>query len=155
MCHLISQQRRKKESHKNNYFKYGQTLLYDSTELDVHCLVTGSYYTAKTQYRKFETNIPRKGTARLQSQILHSCFCERFIYSPDRSTYSAAGKQMDRTWEYIYGDRSQPYECENWAEGAQFLCWEYINPNFFAVQPNTVTDDDNLQIASFTTNVEP
>ncbi len=27
-----------------------------------------------------------------QSQFLHSCFCERFIYSQDRSTYSAAGK---------------------------------------------------------------
>jgi hypothetical protein len=27
--------------------------------------------TAKTQYQKLETNIPRKGTARLQSQLLH------------------------------------------------------------------------------------
>jgi hypothetical protein len=35
--------------------------------------------TAKTQYRKFEKNIPRKGIARPQSQFLHSCFCERFI----------------------------------------------------------------------------
>jgi hypothetical protein len=48
--------------------------------------------TAKTQYRKFETNILRKETARLQSHFLHSCLCERFIYSPDRSAYSAAGK---------------------------------------------------------------
>ncbi len=45
---------------------------------------------AKTQYRKIETNMPRKETARLQSQFLHSCFCERFIYSSDRSAYSAA-----------------------------------------------------------------
>ncbi len=36
--------------------------------------------TAKTQYRKFETNIPRKGTARPQSQFPHSCVCERFIF---------------------------------------------------------------------------
>ncbi len=36
-------------------------------------------HTAKTQYQKFETIIPRKGTARQQSQFLHSCFCERFI----------------------------------------------------------------------------
>jgi hypothetical protein len=32
-----------------------------------------SYHTAKTQYRKFETNLPRKGTARPQSHFLHSC----------------------------------------------------------------------------------
>ncbi len=49
-------------------------------------------HTAKTQYRKFETNFPRKGSAQLQSQFLHSCFCKRFIYSPDLSAYSAAGK---------------------------------------------------------------
>ncbi len=43
--------------------------------------------TSKTRLRKFETNIPRKGTARPQSQFLqflHSCFCERTIYSPHR-----------------------------------------------------------------------
>ncbi len=32
---------------------------------------------AKTQYRKFETNIPRKGIGRRQSQFPHSCVCER------------------------------------------------------------------------------
>ncbi len=53
-------------------------------------------HTAKTQYRKFETNIPRKGIARAQSQFPHSCVCERFIYSHDRSAYSAAGKYVDR-----------------------------------------------------------
>ncbi len=36
--------------------------------------------TAKTQYRKFETKIPRKGIARPQSQFPHSCVCERFIH---------------------------------------------------------------------------
>jgi hypothetical protein len=51
-----------------------------------------AYYTAKTQYRKFETNIPRKGTGQPQAQFLHSCFCERFIYSHDQSAYSAARK---------------------------------------------------------------
>ncbi len=48
--------------------------------------------TAKTVYRKFETNIPRNETARPQAQFLHECFCERFIYSHDRSAYSAPGK---------------------------------------------------------------
>jgi hypothetical protein len=37
-------------------------------------------YTAKTHYRKFVTNIPRKGIERLQSQFPHSCVCERFIH---------------------------------------------------------------------------
>jgi hypothetical protein len=44
-----------------------------------------SSYTAMTQYRKFETNIPRKGIARPQPQFPHSCVCDRFIFSQDRS----------------------------------------------------------------------
>jgi hypothetical protein len=47
--------------------------------------------TAMTQYRKFETNISRKGIARPQFQFQHSCVCERFMYSHDRSAYSTAG----------------------------------------------------------------
>jgi hypothetical protein len=47
-------------------------------------------YTAKSQYRKFETNVPRKGIARPQSQFPHSCLCERFLYSHDWSAYYAA-----------------------------------------------------------------
>ncbi len=91
-------------------------------------------YIAKTQYRKFKTNIPRKGTVRLQSQILHSCFCEPFIYSSDRSAYSAAGKYVGRTWENI--NRSQTHECGNWNRGRanpflgihkfKFLCCVYF-----------------------------
>ncbi len=51
------------------------------------------FYTAKRQYRKLEKNIPRKGTARPQSQFLHSWFCERFISIPTiGSAYYAAGK---------------------------------------------------------------
>ncbi len=37
--------------------------------------------TAKNQYRKLETNIPRKGISRPMSQFPQSCVCERFIYS--------------------------------------------------------------------------
>jgi hypothetical protein len=33
---------------------------------------------------KFETYIPRNETVRPRSQFLHSCTCERFIYSHDR-----------------------------------------------------------------------
>ncbi len=77
---------------------------------------------AKTQYWKFETNIPRKGTARPQSQFPHSCVCERFIYSHDRSaSYSAAGKYVERSWDYI--NRSQTHECGNrdWGVAIPFL----------------------------------
>ncbi len=33
-------------------------------------------YTAKTKYRNFEANIPRKGISGSQSQFPHSCVCE-------------------------------------------------------------------------------
>jgi hypothetical protein len=39
------------------------------------------------------------------SQFSHSCICEQFIYSHDRST-------TDRSKEYI--NRSQIHECRNW-----------------------------------------
>jgi hypothetical protein len=48
-------------------------------------------YTAKTKYRNFETNIPRKGISGSQSQFPQSCVCEWFIYSHDWSAYSAGG----------------------------------------------------------------
>ncbi len=72
-------------------------------------------YTAKNQYRTFETHIPRKGTARPQSQFPHSRVCEQFLYSHDRSAYSAAGKYADRSWGYI--NRSQAHECGLWKLG--------------------------------------
>jgi hypothetical protein len=59
------------------YFFFGPyTVLYLSrVNSDPGC-------TAKTQYRKFETNISRKRIARLQSQFPHSCVCcERYMYS--------------------------------------------------------------------------
>ncbi len=49
------------------------------------------------------------------SQFLHSYICERFIHFQDRSAYSAAGKYVDRSWEYI--NHSQTHECENWEWG--------------------------------------
>jgi hypothetical protein len=67
-------------------------------------LKIGPVYTArKNQYRKFETNIPREGIARPQSQFPHSCICERFIYCHDRSAYSAA-----------WNTRNVECECGNW-----------------------------------------
>ncbi len=43
-------------------------------------------------FQKRNLCIPRKGIARPQSQFLHSCVCERYVYSQDRSTYLAAAK---------------------------------------------------------------
>ncbi len=68
--------------------------------------------TAKTQYRKFEINIPREGIARPESQFPHSCVCKLFQYSTDLSANSAAEKYVDRSREYI--NRSQTHECGNW-----------------------------------------
>ncbi len=65
--------------------------------------------TAKTQNRKFETKTPRKGIARRRSQIPHSCVCERFIYSQNRSAYSATGKYVD--WSCGLSSFSVPIEC--------------------------------------------
>jgi hypothetical protein len=42
---------------------------------------------AHALYRKSNLCIPGKGLALPKSQILHSCVCERFIYSQEWSTY--------------------------------------------------------------------
>ncbi len=66
------------------------------------CRFRPSSCTARTQYRKFGKKIPRKGIVRSQYQFPHSCVCERFIYSQDRSTYSATGKCVDRLGNTLY-----------------------------------------------------
>ncbi len=40
------------------------------------------------------------GIVRPQAQFPHSCVCEQFIYSQDRSTYLAAAQLTDRSWNY-------------------------------------------------------
>ncbi len=70
-----------------------------------------------------------QGIARPQSQFPHSGVCERFIYSHDRSAYSAAGNTyVDRSWEYI-----NRLHVEIGTEAAQFPVKEYINGIFVAV----------------------
>ena len=59
-------------------------------------ILTSSSGTAKTQYRKFETNILRKGIARPQSQFPHSCVCERSIYIFPRKARLQQNKQTDQ-----------------------------------------------------------
>jgi hypothetical protein len=74
------------------------------------------YHTSNALYRKFETNIPRNETAQPCSQFLHSCICERFIYSLDQSANPIQqNRQTYRLWEYI--NRSQIHECRNWKRG--------------------------------------
>jgi hypothetical protein len=60
---------------------------------------------------------------------IHVSVSDIFSYSHDLSAYSAAGKYVNWSWDII--NRSQTYECVNWAE--QFLFWEYINGIFVAV----------------------
>jgi hypothetical protein len=51
---------------------------------------------AATPQRKSPLCIPFLGIARPQSQFPHSCVCERFIYSQDRSTYfPQQNRQLD------------------------------------------------------------
>jgi hypothetical protein len=57
-----------------------------------------------TLYRKSDLCIPRNDTARPRFQFLHSCICERFIHSQDRSAYLAAQFHF---WEYI--NRNQTF----------------------------------------------
>ena len=80
--------------------------------------------TAKNQFRKLETNIPRQGIVRPQSHFPHSCVCERFIYFHDRSAYSAAGNM----W---IAHRHMNVKIRT--EVAQFPEKEYINGIYVAV----------------------
>jgi hypothetical protein len=82
-----------------------------------------STHTAKNQYRKFEPNIPRKGFARPESQFPHSCVCELFIYSHDRSALSAEGNMWTDPGN-ICINRPQTHECiEIGTEAMQFPEW--------------------------------
>ncbi len=63
---------------------------------------------------------------------IHSCICEQFIYSHDRSTYFDA-----ESWEYI--NCSQIHECRNWEWGLAVSFHGIFVSNFrysvFAVLP--------------------
>jgi len=69
----------------------------------VHC---------KDKITKSPNKYSLKKNCRPQSQFSHSCVYARFIYSHKRSAFSAAGKYVDRSWEYI--NLSQTHECGIW-----------------------------------------
>jgi hypothetical protein len=68
------------------------------------------------------------GIAWPQSKFPHSCVCERFIYSQDRSTYFPSA---DRSWKYM--NLSQIYECRNW-ETEQYNSVLEIKVSFLGIR---------------------
>jgi hypothetical protein len=93
---------------------YGQHL-YCKNGLTVigKCPATSSMYrgafcdlltlTAKTQYQEFEPNIPRKGTARPQSQFLYIHVSVSDLYSPTIGLpiLLQGNRWTGRSWKYI------------------------------------------------------
>ncbi len=71
----------------------------------------GAFSTAKTQYRKFETNIPRKGIARpqSQSQFPYSCALSD-LYIP---TIGLPILLQENMWIPVE-KRSKTHECGIW-----------------------------------------
>ncbi len=58
-------------------------------------------HTAKIQYRKFETNIPRKGIARPVTVFTFMCLWAIYIFPTIDLPILLQRKYVDRSWEYI------------------------------------------------------
>jgi hypothetical protein len=71
--------------------------------------------TAKTQYRKYKYSQKRNCGASVPISTYMCLWAIYSLYSHNRPAYSAAGKYVDRSWEYI--NRSQTHECGNWDWG--------------------------------------
>ncbi len=79
---------------------------------------------------KFETNIPRKGIARPQSQFPPSneSVSDLYMYYHRRSPFFCCRKYVNRSWEYI--NRSQTHEGGNWDWGRAILFLGIFVSNF-------------------------
>jgi hypothetical protein len=94
--------------------------------------VISENHTAKNQYWKFETNIPRKENCAATIPI-STCMClwAIFIFPPSICLFCCR-IYVDRSWEYI--NRSQTHECVNWDWGHAIpIRKEFINVIFVAV----------------------
>jgi hypothetical protein len=120
-------------SKMEDVFLFRELVMYNTIfpRLQVNTFQTSSFIkviltlTAKTQYRKFETNIPRKGIARPQSQFPHSGVSEQFIY-PTIGLPVCCRKICGP----ILGMYKSLTDTLMWKLG---LFWEYINGIFITV----------------------
>jgi hypothetical protein len=64
------------------------------------------------EFPEMKLLFPKQDYNVLSPSSYTSYICEKFIYFPDRSVYSTAGKYVDQSWEYM--NRSQTHECGNW-----------------------------------------
>ncbi len=80
-------------------------------------------HTAKTQNRKFEIKIPRTGTAWLQSQFMLAYVSDLCIPMTGLPILLLENKRAESG---IYRSLTDTWK--------QFLFWEYLNSNFYAVQ---------------------